>query len=159
MMSDVKLIARGRNQVSVMWSDRDTTVYCQKVNNVHSSIIKYDANGQEKIPMAQTSYARDYNSCIQLFGVDHVTTNNNEQRILMSMVLAHETAHAFGLGEVTDLYTHTTDDCVMEYMSPANMMMLYQRIMDGELDCAFCDDCQEKLLTLQGKWYVKGNSN
>ncbi len=77
----------------------------------------------------------------------------------MSLVLAHEIAHTFGMEEVYDDDQHDTLDsftCVMEVFEGNYAGIFYRSIVENGAD-PFCDNCKEKLRTLVWQKIHLGN--
>ena len=72
---------------------------------------------------------------------------NKDTDAYMSLILAHELAHVFGLDDVYDNSGHDVENgfvCVMEYYEEENAEPFYDRVLSGE-DVAFCESCQAQL--------------
>ena len=146
---------RDDNHVYVMWADRDYGVYC---------------DGVQHAPLTAT-IAVNYSSrpVINFLTLKASEAENADKSMAkMSIVLAHEMAHVFGLSEIygsgtiVDNKLHEDVECVMnKYVEYSNgeddkMVEFYNKIK-GRKAHAFCSSCTQQLKELTQKVLTEGN--
>lgn len=122
------------NMIPVLWTHRDAGFYC----NSTAGDLTYGEN----------VYATTVNSKFSILMMRQNASTDNANISFMSIVLAHEIAHAFGFEDNYDRNSHKDDDwqCVMEYTHSEEdaRWEFFQQVLLFE-DDAFCEDCKEDI--------------
>ncbi|MGM9646754.1 MAG: Ig-like domain-containing protein [Eubacteriales bacterium] len=125
---------RESNHIYTLWTNRPPYTYCAYQNNNHCYICA-NAVVVENRPV------------IHIMNLD--IDDNDDLRAVMAIILAHETAHTFGMPEVYSSAHDQTNgyNCIMEYLDPENAETFYESVLGG-YSSAFCDSCQSTMLGL-----------
>ena len=137
---------REDNYIYILWSNRSDGTYCK---NQGSSCIEVDA-------LALVCNKRPIVQVLSVLG------NINHKYIsYMGLILAHETAHVFGIDDVYDVPGHDVSAetiCIMEKFETGGNISynFYRDIFLGNTN-PFCDSCMEKMLEYTKNISIEGN--
>ena len=156
-------LPRKNNEICVLWSDRAMDTFC-----FHSQ-----SQGCEHLLAAAVSgYIQGTREVIQFHSITQfiqreqpgMTTETVEA--FMSVVLAHEIGHTFGLDERYTISSHKLENeikcneslqCVMESAVDSDALVeFYQGVLDGMID-PFCSTCENDLIATKDDVFMKGN--
>ncbi|MBE6639789.1 MAG: hypothetical protein E7616_10180 [Ruminococcaceae bacterium] len=131
---------RENNHVYVMWTHRPRNTYCDEDNGIHNLVNSWIAVVYQKRPV------------IHFMNIYSYSSNSQEvleqQQACMTLILAHETAHTFGMNDVYDNAGHDVSGayvCIMEKFDANCAYDYYIDIKDGYEE-PFCASC---LATMQ----------
>ena len=155
-------LPRKNNEITILWSDRTPGAFC-----LHES---YGCDPLMAAGLSSTHAEKRMS--IHILGVTKFiyqvfqrNPTSEQVEAFMSIVLAHEVMHTFGLGERYYIDSHILADedeyhssiqCIMETaIDPALTTDFYQMVLDGSID-PLCDTCTDDFA---GKSYIfiKGN--
>ena len=151
---------RENNHVYVMWNDRPFGAYGQWVEN--NEFYEYQqvlalAVVIEKRPIIQIMTMEDGWDFIGATADGVMSLTQEDIIAFMSINLAHELAHCFGL---SDVYGNTHDtvgtSCVMEYYDAMSAKAFVSNVR--ETGIGFCDSCCSKLSSLVVAKLIEGHS-
>ena len=81
-----------------------------------------------------------------------------DQLVRMSISLAHEAVHTFGMDDVYDKEEHLNNNemCIMDYYNKNIAGDFYEAIKSGDVE-PFCNSCMEKILEYTENLNILGN--
>ncbi|MGN1445905.1 MAG: hypothetical protein ACI4WV_06365, partial [Eubacteriales bacterium] len=145
LVYEVGEISRQNNHAVVMWSNRPWTSYCQKVQSDTGEYV-HRANQDNDSPK---TIAITYGTDIRFYTLGNAQSNSEEIGSLMYIILAHESAHLFGMPEVYYDEEHESQDCfcAMKHYSTTKARDYYITYMRDPDECEYlyCDSCYEDL--------------
>jgi len=132
--------SRENNHIYVLWSHREMNTYCDGGSNNQHQTVNWIAVVYGKRPV------------IHFMNIYSTSSNQQEmleqQQACMTLILAHETAHTFGMNDVYDNAGHDVSGayvCIMEKFDANCAYDYYIDIKDGYEE-PFCASC---LATMQ----------
>ncbi len=132
-ITDAMLQDSGPNEIHVLWSNCESGVYCTEENGVHTvfssgtNAVVYNFSNAIIFQRMQYFYDGGYLK-------------------YMSLILAHEIVHTFGMEDVYGLEHDDLDQyiCIMDYYDHPKAENFYESIEEATSNAAnvaFCDSC------------------
>ena len=122
-----------------MWTDRNTNDYCVENDSTHLHQ-----------PIDAYGVVANYRPVVHIMKLSP-SNDRIYRKEVMSLLLAHEIAHTFGMYEIYNEYSHDIDnpdykDCIMNTFDPRRFRAIYES-MSSDKWC-FCDNCKDTMSEL-----------
>lgn len=146
-------VSRAANGITVLWTDFEGEGYCwYKQNDISLQM--------EHLYVSYCGIVFNHRPVVHIMNL--FSSETAQIRSVMGLLLAHETAHCFGLDDVYDQGWEHNDDgtwnCVMDYIDTygTRAVDFYDSIME-DAENAFCESCRS---AMEDKFYTgEYNSN
>lgn len=141
------------NRLTVLWTDRERGLFCQYDRTTTLHFYEYYCG------IVMPNYPVIH---IMNLGV----TNSQLIEVYMSVLLAHETVHCHGYGDVYNSDNHFSNDsfdCLMDYIvidntaSQDHVLKVWKNQVAINPSIAFCDACRENITIAAEEKYALGN--
>lgn len=135
---------REDNHIYTFWTDRNSNFYCKEIDNIHSF---------------HNACACVWNRRPVIHVMDIFPSTENAKLAYMSVVVVHETAHAFNMDEKYDDYGHDKDGqtiCAMEKIEMSSIQQYYTAVKSGAIN-PFCASCMIAMQTHVSQLTISGN--
>ena len=138
-------ISRQEDHITVLWTDLGAGVYCyyqptyDGLGNVTGYVHDY---------VDYCGFVLGYRPVIHIMDLQYASTTS-QYCARMSLLLAHETMHTFGIDdsyeEIDKHMYNNTRECIMDYaeISENTDVEFYRSVLleDEDAFCSYCEDC------------------
>ena len=137
-------VPRAQDQIVVLWSDYENDIFCH--------YVEYEGSNQSQHLYVTGTFAMVNPIGRPVIHIMHLKgASGIREKALMSLLLAHETAHCFGAEDVYGTGpAHADDDewnCMMDYiLIEDDAAKDFYEAVNQDLSLAFCASCKSTIM-------------